>query len=108
MIQLYMNQFFFKSFSYLGHHRVLAEFPVLFSRSLLVIAFKYSSVHMSIPNFRTISHHPTLPPWQPYVCGSGFRWMVKLQPSLDLRDAKGSKDTGGKALCGVKRQVQRS
>ena len=27
---------------------------------------------------------------------------VKLQPSLDLRDAKGSKDMGGKALCGGK------
>ena len=33
---------------------------MLYSRSLLVIHFKYSSVYMSIPNYLTISspHHP--------------------------------------------------
>ena len=33
---------------------------LLYSRSLLVICFKYSSVYMSIPNFQSISP-PTLP-----------------------------------------------
>ena len=31
-----------------------AEFPVLYSRSLLVIHFKYSTVCMSVPNFLTV------------------------------------------------------
>ena len=38
-----------------------AEFPVLYSRSLLVIHFRYSRVYMSIPNPLTISS-PILPP----------------------------------------------
>ena len=43
-----------------------AEFPVLYSRSLLVICFKYSSVYMSISNSLTIPLcHPS--PWEPEI-----------------------------------------
>ena len=40
-----------------------AEFPVLYSRSLLVIHFKYSRVYMSIPKSLIIPFpHPSRPP----------------------------------------------
>ena len=41
-------------------------YPVLYGRSLLVLHFKYSSVHMSIPNSQTIPS-PHSYPWQPLV-----------------------------------------
>ena len=54
VIQLhtYMYLFFFKFFSHIGYYRVLSRVScAIFSRSLLVIHFKYSSVYMSIPDF---------------------------------------------------------
>ena len=46
-----------------GCHIVLSRVPVLYSGSLLVIHFKYTSVYMSIPNSLTIpSPHPPPPP----------------------------------------------
>ena len=45
--------------SHPGCH-ITAELPVLYSRSLLVFCFKYSSMYMSIPNSLTIpSPHPS-------------------------------------------------
>ena len=44
-----------------GCHKTLTEFPVLYSRSLLVIHFKYSSVYMSIPNSLTVSFPQSYP-----------------------------------------------
>ena len=38
-----------------------AEFPVLYSRSLSIVYFKYSSVEMSVPNSQSISTQPFLP-----------------------------------------------
>ena len=51
VIQLYMDMdlFFLKFFSHLGITEHWAEFPVPYSRSLLVIHFKYSSVYISSP-----------------------------------------------------------
>ena len=46
---------------------------LLYSRSLLVICFKYGSMYMSIPNFQSISP-PTLPP----VTLSSFSKSVSL------------------------------
>ena len=43
-----------------GCHKTLTVFPVLYSRPLLVVRFKYSSVYMSIPNSITITF-PTFP-----------------------------------------------
>ena len=43
------------------------EFPVLYSRFLLVIYFIHISVYMSIPISQFIPP-PTFPPWCPYVC----------------------------------------
>ena len=40
---------FFRFFSHIGHYRVLSRVPCVYSRSLLVIYFIYSSVYMSIP-----------------------------------------------------------
>ena len=38
-----------------------AEFPVLYSRSLLIVYFKYSSMEMSVPNSQSIPIPPFLP-----------------------------------------------
>ena len=43
-----------------------------FSRSLLVIHFKYNSMYMSTPNSLTILS-PRLFPWQPYVYSLSLR-----------------------------------
>ena len=40
--------------SHLGCHITLSRVPMLYSRSLLVIHFKYSSVYMSFPSSLTI------------------------------------------------------
>ena len=53
-LYIYMYPFFFKIFSHLGYYRILSSFPVLYSRSLLVIYFKHSRVYMSIPNSQSI------------------------------------------------------
>ena len=56
----YMLPFSSKLLSHPGYHiKQWAEFPVLHSRSLLVIHLKCSSVYMSIPNSLAIpSPHP--------------------------------------------------
>ena len=52
-----------------------AEFPVLYSMTLLVIHFKYSSVYTSIANSLTILS-PVFPTWQPQV--QSLRLWVQL------------------------------
>ena len=50
--------------SHSGCHVTLSRFPVLYSRFLLTIHLKYSSVYKSVSNFGTIlSLHPSS--WQP-------------------------------------------
>ena len=49
-----------------------AEFPVLYSKSLLVIHFKYSSVYMSIPNSLTI-------PFQLLLCFNNCLWNIPCE-----------------------------
>ena len=49
-----MYLFFSKFFFHLSYYRVLSTDLVLYSRSLLVIYFKYSSLYMSIPNYQSI------------------------------------------------------
>ena len=56
---VYMYLFFFKFFSHLDDTEYWADFLVWYSRSLLVIYFKYHSVYMSMPNYLTV---PSL--WQ--------------------------------------------
>ena len=58
---LYMYLFSPKLPSRPGCHKHWADFPMLYSRTLLVIHFKYSSVYMSIPNSLT-NPSPTSPP----------------------------------------------
>ena len=41
--------FFLDSFYHIGHYKYWAEFPVLYSRFLLVIYFIYISVYISVP-----------------------------------------------------------
>ena len=53
-LSTYKYLFFFKFFSHLSYYRYWAEFPVLYSRSLLVFPFKYSHVYMSIPNSQPV------------------------------------------------------
>ena len=51
----YTHAFFLKFFSHLGDYRVMRDFPVLYSRSPLVIYFRNSSsVSMSISNSQSI------------------------------------------------------
>ena len=58
--------------------RLSHNFPVLYSRSLLIIHFKYRSVYMSIPNSLTIlSPHPSL-----LATISLFSKLVKLRNTL--------------------------
>ena len=49
-LHIYIYPFFFRFFSHTGYTEYLVEFPVLYSRSLLIIYFIYSSVYMLIPN----------------------------------------------------------
>ena len=58
---IYMYPFSPKLPSQPGCHKHWADFPMLYSRTLLVIRFKYSSVYMSIPNSLT-NPSPTSPP----------------------------------------------
>ena len=58
---IYMYPFSLKLPSHPGCHKHWAEFPMLYSRTLLVIHFKYSSVYMSIPDSLT-NPSPTSPP----------------------------------------------
>ena len=53
VIQLYVHVYLL--FHIWAIKEYWAEFPVLYSWSLLVIYFKYSSVHMSIPNSQSVS-----------------------------------------------------
>ena len=46
--QLYTYPFFFRFFSLICYYRCWVEFPVIYSRSLLIIYFIYSSVHMGL------------------------------------------------------------
>ena len=51
---------FFKFFSHLGYYRILSRvFWAIYSRSLLVVNFKDSSVYTGIPNSQSIPP-PTL------------------------------------------------
>ena len=54
LLYFYMDQFFFKFFSQLGCYIILRKVLVLYSRPLLFILFKYSSMYMSIPNSQSI------------------------------------------------------
>ena len=49
-LYIYIYPFFFRFFSHIGYYRILTKFPVLYSRSFLVICFMYSSVCMLIPD----------------------------------------------------------
>ena len=70
---IYMYPFSPKHPSHPDWHKTLREFPVLYTRSLLGIHFKYSSVYMTFPKSLTIPS-----PQQPclVLCaslnGSGF------------------------------------
>ena len=50
VIQLYLHIYFFRFFFLIGYSKILVEFPVLYSRSLLIIYFVYSGVYMLTPN----------------------------------------------------------
>ena len=45
-ICMYVYIFFFRLLSLIGYYKILSMFPVLYSRSLLVIYFIYSSMYM--------------------------------------------------------------
>ena len=47
MNQLYIYPLFFRFFSHIGHLEYWIEFPVLYSRSLLVIYFIYGTMYMA-------------------------------------------------------------
>ena len=51
-LSIYMYLFCFKFFSYTGYYRILSRVPCAIHYALLVIYFKYSSVYMSIPNYK--------------------------------------------------------
>ena len=49
-VYVYTHIFFFRLFSLIDYNKMLSIVPCAYSRSLLVIYFIYSSVHMLIPN----------------------------------------------------------
>ena len=57
-LYIYMYLFYFKLFFHLNTE-YWAAVTVLYSRSRLIIYFKYSSMYMSIPNSRSIPHPPS-------------------------------------------------
>ena len=59
---LHMYLIFFKFFPHVVIAEYWAEFPVLYSRSLLVIYSIYSNVYMSTPESQSI--RTLLHPWQ--------------------------------------------
>ena len=82
-----------------GCHIVLSRVPVLYSGSLLVIHFKYTSVYMSIPNSLTIpSPHPPPPPATISSISKSVTDKPKLRDILQdtwpllFRNVKGMKD----------------
>ena len=60
VIQLYMYLFFFKFFPHLGYYRILSRVPVPYSRSLLIIYFKYSRVYRSVLVAQTVKNLPAV------------------------------------------------
>ena len=58
-LYIYLYLFIFKFFSHLGYDTIFSSIPcAIYSRSLLIIYFKYSSVCMLTPNSQSI---PPLP-----------------------------------------------
>ena len=62
--------FFFIFFSHIGFYRV--EFPVLYSRFLLVTCLIYSSVNMSVTIYTSLPPAPGNYKFVFYVCDSAF------------------------------------
>ena len=61
-LYIYMYPFYHRLPSHPGCSIILSRVPWLYSRSLLVIHFKYSSVYMPVTNSLTIP--PILPLWE--------------------------------------------
>ena len=80
MIQLYMYLFFFKFFSHLGYYRILSRVPVLYSRSLLIIYFKYSRVYMSVLVAQTVKNLPAVQKTWVQSLGQEDPWRRAWQP----------------------------
>ena len=76
-----MWQLFFRFFSHIGYYRVLRRVSVVYSRSILVIYFTYSSMYMSVPT------SPFIPPPTPVIVDFFFYfpfifiscWLITLQ-----------------------------
>ena len=66
-------------FSLIGCCEIVSYFPVVYSRSLLVICFIYGSVYMFIPNFPFGSHKSVF-----YVSESIFVLYINLYHFLDI------------------------
>ena len=48
VIQLYIYLFFMKFFFHISYYRILVEFPVLYSRCMLVIWSMYNSIYVNL------------------------------------------------------------
>ena len=48
----------FRFFSMVGYYKILTEFPVLYSKLLLVIYFIYSNMYILVPNSKFILPTP--------------------------------------------------
>ena len=79
---IYIYLLFFRFFTHIGPYRIMSRVPMLYSRSLLVIYFIYSSVYMSFP----ISQFIPLPFYRFvfYICDS-FCFVKKFISTI-LRD----------------------
>ena len=80
VIQLYMYLFFFKFFPHLGYYRILSRVPVLYSRSLLIIYFKYSRVYRSVLVAQTVKNLPAVQETWVWSLGQEDPWRRAWQP----------------------------
>ena len=77
-IHIFIYLFFFRFFSLIGYYKIWSRVLVLYSMSLLVIYFIYSSVYMLIPHSSFTHPHPHPPRPPPLVTISLLSMSVGL------------------------------
>ena len=83
------SSFFSYYFPSCSHPRDRTSFPVLYSRTPLLIYFKCNSLHPPVPNFQSL---PLLcpPPWQPQVCMYLSFYLICFSLAICIDDSSSS------------------
>ena len=56
-LRIYIYLFFFRFFSHVGFFKIVTEFPVAYSRFLLIIYFLCGSTNLSLPSPLPFGNH---------------------------------------------------